>query len=206
MKKLLLLFFASFAALLLTTHTAYAADFCDESNGGQNGLVPCGSSATYRYEYRCSGVPGGGLQSAALNMSKLPTATELRAAADTECVNKYGGSAFARPETILIDPNTPRPPTNTTLACRCEIYHIFILALNIFNFIAWKIAPLLAGLLVVAGGVLYVISGGNPGLVSMARRLWWGAAIGLLFIFGSWLIVNIVLTALGVSPVWTFNF
>jgi len=61
----------------------------------------------------------------------------------------------------------------------------------------WYISIPLAGLIIVAGGVMLLVSGGNPGLVSLGKRMLWGAIIGILLIFCSWVIIKAVLTAIG---------
>ncbi|OGZ62525.1 MAG: hypothetical protein A3C58_01915 [Candidatus Staskawiczbacteria bacterium RIFCSPHIGHO2_02_FULL_34_10] len=155
MKKVLIIFFASFVLLFLipSIPKAGAAAICDESDpsGTFNpntpinqklGLVPCGN---------------------AVNASSGP-------------------------------------------ACRCELTHLFVLIVNVYNFIILYIATPLAGLLIVIGGVLLLVSAGNPGLASMAKRIIWGAIIGVLLIFGAWLIINIVLQAIGYAGAWSSPF
>ena len=80
---------------------------------------------------------------------------------------------------------------------RCEFSDIFVLILNVYNFILLKIATPFAGLMIVIGGVMLLASGGNPNLASLARRILWGAFLGILLIFGAWLIVHTVLFAVG---------
>lgn len=141
MKKVFLIFFASFAILFLFSTIIYA-----------DGLVPCGTGSPTN--------PDG-------------------------TINSYWR--------------------------RCELKDLFTLALNVYNFIVLKIATPLAGLLIVIGGVLIMISGGpggknpvtgvvSPNLYTTAKNMIKGAAIGIFLIFGSWLIINIVLTAIGYNP------
>jgi len=87
--------------------------------------------------------------------------------------------------------------------CRCEITDLFNLITRVFNFIVWKISLPLAGLIVVIGGVLYVISGVDPGMKDRGKKMIIGAgwAIGLLL--GAWLIVDIVLKTIGYTGVWS---
>jgi len=79
----------------------------------------------------------------------------------------------------------------------CQLNDVFALIFNIFDFMVWYISIPLAGLIIVAGGVMLLVSGGNPGLVSLGKRMLWGAIIGILLIFCSWVIIKAVLTAIG---------
>lgn len=87
-------------------------------------------------------------------------------------------------------------PPGTT---RCELSDIFLLILNVYNFIVWTIATPLAGILVVLGGITMIFAAGNPNLASTAKRILWGAFIGWLLIWCAWLIINTVFLALGLS-------
>lgn len=62
-----------------------------------------------------------------------------------------------------------------------------------------KISVSVAMLSIVIGGVMYIFSGANPKLSGTARKVLTDTAIGIGLIFGSWLIVNIILVGLGVS-------
>ncbi len=89
----------------------------------------------------------------------------------------------------------------------CTLSDFFTMILYIYNTIVYLSVPL-AGLMVVIGGVLIMISGGpggknpvtgivSPNLYSQARNMVWGAVIGILLIFCSWVIIKAVLTAIG---------
>ncbi len=91
------------------------------------------------------------------------------------------------------------------LACPCQLGHIFTLAQNIYNFLIFYIATPLAGLLIVIGGVLLLLSAGNPNLAATARKILWGTLIGIFLVFGAWLIINVVLMAIGYQGSW-YNF
>lgn len=101
----------------------------------------------------------------------------------------------------------------SVLACRCELAHVFILALNVYNFIVKYIATPLAALLVVVGGALMLISGGpgganpitgiaSPNLYSTAKNIIMTAILGIILIFSSWVIINVVMMAIGYGGAW----
>lgn len=142
MKKTFLIFFTSFAFLFLIFNIIQAQQaeiicnpdvFIDESNGGENGLVPCGN---------------------------------------VNC---------------------------------CKIDHIFILLNNIFNFIVRWIAIPLAILMITIGGVMILISAGNPNLANLGKNILRWAIIGLVLVFCSWVIINFILTALGYQNIGSWN-
>lgn len=92
--------------------------------------------------------------------------------------------------------------TTFTKKCNCEIGHLFLMVRSIYIFITWFLAIPLAGLLIVIGGVVMLVSGGNPTLFEKGKTILWGAGWGLLIIFGAWLVVNIIFMALGYAGSW----
>ncbi len=87
--------------------------------------------------------------------------------------------------------------------CRCEMADIFVMALRIYNFIVWTISVPLAGLLIVTGGILIMVSGAAPKYYDMGKTMLWGSVIALMFIFGSWLFISIVLMLIGYTGAWS---
>ncbi len=105
--------------------------------------------------------------------------------------------------------NTIDPATG---AGACQLSDLFTLILNIYNFIV-LISTALAALLIVLGGAIIVVSGGpggknpvtgaiSPNMYSTAKSMLTGAVMGLLLVFGSWVIVNAVLVAIGYTGAW----
>jgi hypothetical protein len=82
---------------------------------------------------------------------------------------------------------------------RCELNDVFILLFNIYDFLVFYVSTPLAGLGIVIGGVILLTSAGNPGLASLAKRVIWGAIIGWLLIWCSWLIIRAVCLSIGLS-------
>lgn len=79
----------------------------------------------------------------------------------------------------------------------CTLDSFFVLIQNIFTFIVWDISTPLAGLLIVAGGVMLIFSAGNPSYVSTGKNMIYGALIGWFLVWGSYLIIDTVLIAIG---------
>jgi hypothetical protein len=85
-------------------------------------------------------------------------------------------------------------PCNTN----CGIGDFFTMLLNIYNFLVKDIATPLAVVAVTIGGILILISAGNPNLMGKGKTVLFSAIIGLCLAWGSFLIINfIVCTTLG---------
>jgi len=72
---------------------------------------------------------------------------------------------------------------------------------NVIDFLLIYIVPSLAALMIAIGGGMYIISRGDPEMLSRAKRLFTAIVIGLLIIYGAWLIVNLFLTVIG-TTIW----
>ena len=98
--------------------------------------------------------------------------------------------------------DTSLVPCGQDPTCPCEISDFFEMILRVYNFLVWVIALPLAGLLIVVGGILLLVSGGNPGRIETSKKMLWGAAIGVFLIFGSWVIIDFILKAIGYTSSW----
>src|SRR3989344_1456643 len=98
--------------------------------------------------------------------------------------------------------NAPGPTTFPCTTNPCTINDFFALLNSIFNFIVYWIATPLAILMMTIGGIMLVISAGNPGLVSKGREILRWSAIGLVLVFCSWVIINFILVTLGYQGAW----
>ncbi len=92
---------------------------------------------------------------------------------------------------------------DSVLLCRCELGHVFVLARNIYVFIIWNIATPLAGLLIMIGGLLILLSGANQKLYDMGKTILWAAVWGVGLIFGAYLIMGAVMMAIGYTGPWS---
>jgi len=91
------------------------------------------------------------------------------------------------------------PDTTWDERQKCEIKHIFLLIRNIIDFILWKFAPLMIGLLVLGTGLMFFFSIRFQSPIFMKKiKLVWGSAgkgYGLLFL--SWTLLNVLLRIIG---------
>jgi len=90
----------------------------------------------------------------------------------------------------------------------CNFCHTFALGNNILKFLLvpsalnpTPIVLLAASLLFAIGGFFYFISAGSTARLEQGKQIITATIIGLLIIYGSWLFINLLLTALGVV-VW----
>ena len=80
---------------------------------------------------------------------------------------------------------------------RCTFCDFFKMLNRILNFILLRIIPAFAALMIAIGGFMYIISRGNPEELARAKKLFTSIGIGLLIIYGAWLIVYAFLLILG---------
>jgi hypothetical protein len=98
-----------------------------------------------------------------------------------------------------------------TSDCPCQFCHLFVLFQNIVNFFLYDIVPPLAVLMIAIGGFMYMFAyfspgqalpgggKGGPALLSQAKKIITATIIGLLIIYGAWLVVNFFFQFIGVS-------
>ncbi len=79
----------------------------------------------------------------------------------------------------------------------CTIASFFVMLARIYDFIVLWIATPLAVLMLIIGGVIIIISAGNPNLAGLGKKMVTAAIIGLALVFCSWLIIDVILGALG---------
>jgi len=80
----------------------------------------------------------------------------------------------------------------------CTFCDLFILFNNVIKFIMVDLVPPVAVLMLVVGGIMYFFAGTSPSVLTKAKSIITSVAIGLIIIFCSWIIVNTVLTKIGI--------
>ncbi len=86
-------------------------------------------------------------------------------------------------------------------ATECGDYAVsdfLVLAIKVSQFIFGIIGSLTL-LMFVYGGFMFLISAGSADKVGEARKIITAAVVGLLIVFGSWLIINFVFKAMGLN-------
>ncbi len=87
----------------------------------------------------------------------------------------------------------PGPGVDPARTKPCNQCDLFKLLKNLIDMVLFGITAPLATLFFVAAGLLYILSGANPGLASRARSIGTNTFYALLIIGSAWLIVNTLL-------------
>ena len=74
----------------------------------------------------------------------------------------------------------------------CEFCDIFVMSSGILEWIFKFIVPTVATLMFIIGGLLFIFAGAKAEMFNKAKGIITAAVIGLLIIFGAWVIVNTV--------------
>jgi hypothetical protein len=88
----------------------------------------------------------------------------------------------------------------------CQLCHLFVLFDRIVDFLLFRIVPPLAILMLVIAGTMYILAYleviGNPNWIVQAKSLIYSVLIGVIIIYGAWVLVNFFLQIIGVQD-WT---
>lgn len=80
----------------------------------------------------------------------------------------------------------------------CEFCHFFVLVNNAVKFIMTTLVPVIAVLMLIIGGVLFLFAGAKPDTLNQAKGIMTSVVIGILIIFAAWIIVNTLLNFSGI--------
>lgn len=64
------------------------------------------------------------------------------------------------------------------------------------------ITAVVAALMFVNAGVLYVFSSANPGNIGKAHKIFLSAVVGAVIVFASWLVINTIMSGLVDKPLF----
>lgn len=95
------------------------------------------------------------------------------------------------------DPKTP----NIDESQPCTFCDFFVMTDNILDFLLLPpdgIVFIIAVLMLVVGGVMFFFAGANPNALQTAKGIITSVVIGLVIIFCAWVIVNTVITKIGI--------
>jgi len=112
-----------------------------------------------------------------------------------------GGSLF------LIAPDPAFAQARGIVPCSgpdCQVCHLTILAQNVIEFLV-RVAFIVAALAFAVAGFFYFTTGANPGNVEKAHAIFKNTFIGLIFVLGSWLIIDVILHVLAGEGVRVFT-
>ncbi|MBT9150625.1 MAG: hypothetical protein DDT40_00798 [candidate division WS2 bacterium] len=84
----------------------------------------------------------------------------------------------------------------------CELCDFFVLFDNIVKFVLQKLVPPIAALMLVFGGSMFFAAAGDPAKIGKARGLLTSVALGLVIIYGAYLLISSFFLIIGVNE-WT---
>jgi type IV secretory pathway VirB2 component (pilin) len=91
------------------------------------------------------------------------------------------------PKTTDIDESAP-----------CTFCHFFVLINNIISFVMGTLVPTVAVLMLIIGGVMFFFAGAKPDVLNQAKGIITSVVVGIIIILSAWVIVNTVLTKVGI--------
>ena len=114
------------------------------------------------------------------------------------------GTFFATSTVVAWSPGDDIVPCGFNANDECEICDIVRLGTNVIAFLVFA-SVLVAALLFVNAGVLYIFSAANPANIARAHKIFTSALIGFLIVLSAWLIINVIMYFLFTSsPLATF--
>jgi type IV secretory pathway VirB2 component (pilin) len=84
----------------------------------------------------------------------------------------------------------------------CQFCHFFVMLDTILDFIILRMAPTVAVLMLVIGGVMFFFAGTKPEALKTGKDIISSALFGLAIIFAAWIIINTFFGFIGVAE-WT---
>jgi hypothetical protein len=109
-------------------------------------------------------------------------------------------------EIVLKSSGDPRTahcerPGDYIIVGDCEFCDIVQIANRIIRFLV-AATVLVATIMFVYAGILFLTAGANEGNVSKAKGIFWSVLLGLVFVLASWLIIDIIMRTLYDDSAW----
>ena len=79
----------------------------------------------------------------------------------------------------------------------CDPCYLWYLAGNIVDFLLKGLALPILALALLAGGIVWLTSSGNPAQIEKGKKILTSSVLGIFIAFGAWLIVNTIIHTLG---------
>ena len=80
----------------------------------------------------------------------------------------------------------------------CTICDLFVLITNVLTFVMVRIAPVVAALMLIIGGIWFYFSGTSPENKRRAQSIVTSSVIGVVIILTAWAVVNTILDRSGI--------
>ena len=101
----------------------------------------------------------------------------------------------------LLDPDG-HPLGGTKTEMPCQFCHLLAMVDNLVKFTLLELVPITAVAMFVIAGIMFFTAGGSLDRLKSAKKLFTGIVIGLVLIYGAWLIVTFLMNVIGVAK-WT---
>lgn len=86
----------------------------------------------------------------------------------------------------------------------CNFQKFYDLIASIWTFLLKYVLAPVATIAILFAGFKYVMAQGNPGEIQKAHDIFYYTVVGMLIAFAAWLVVNAILSALGVDTAFNF--
>lgn len=96
-------------------------------------------------------------------------------------------------------------PCDATKGCPCQLCHFIIMIDRIIKFLLFQIVPAVAALMIAIGGAMMIYAyagGGGAEAINKARSLFFSVVVGLLIVYGAWLLIDAFFAVIGVKPIF----
>lgn len=81
----------------------------------------------------------------------------------------------------------------------CQFCHFFVMLDGIIDFVLFTLVPPIAVLMLVISGVMFFFVAGKPESANKAKGILTSVVLGLVIIYGAWLIINTFFTFIGLA-------
>jgi hypothetical protein len=98
---------------------------------------------------------------------------------------------------IFLSAQAALVPCGPGLGKECQFCDLITLVENVINFALYNIAIPLVVIMVVWGGLTIMTAGDSADKVAKGRKIIQSAIIGVFIALGAWMIINMVLSAIG---------
>jgi len=91
------------------------------------------------------------------------------------------------------------------IGTKCNFCHLLTLIERVINFALYNIALPLVVVFIVWGGLKIMTAGDDTGKVQEGRKIIQSAIIGIFIALGAWMIINMILSAIGDGSLAPWN-
>jgi len=134
-----------------------------------------------------------------------PQTTTRPLLAAGEIVSALATSPLSLPVALAADPRGQPPIVScgNTGQPMCSLCDLYVLVRKIIDFLLFQLALPIAVVVALIGGILLLVSAGDPKKVEQGKSALTNAVVGIIIAFAAWLIINTILTTLAFKVPFT---